>query len=47
MMKRKRGFFGNLKRDFWVNVYSPKIESCFSKAVFISYVYILMFIFIL
>ena len=34
----------NLKEDISASVCSPKIEFSFSKAVFISHVYIIMFI---
>lgn len=45
--EKKRIFFCNLKGDISASVRSPKIEFSFSKAVFISYVYIIMFMFIL
>ena len=49
MMMQRRGFFFfcNLKGDISASVRSPKIEFSFGKAVFISYVYIIMFMFIL
>ena len=46
-MKRRGFFFYNLKGDISAGVHNPKIKFCSSKAVFISYVYIIMFMFIL